>query len=43
MSEYTDIKKNTYEVTQTVIPSDKEKEEMENEIVEALYRIFTQK
>lgn len=42
MTEYTDIKNNTYKITHTVILSD-DKEHTENKIVEALYKIFMNK
>lgn len=41
MSEYTDIKNHTYRVEQTCLASEKEKAQIEAEIVEELYRIFT--
>lgn len=43
MSEYKDKKGNTYTITNTVLLPPEEKERIENEIVEELYRIFTQK
>lgn len=43
MSEYTDEKNNTYKITNTVHLTPEEKEQAENEIVEELYKIFTQK
>ena len=43
MSEYTDLKGNIHEITNTVLASDDEKERMENEVVEQLYEIFTRK
>ena len=42
MSEYTDLKGNIHEITNTVLTSD-DKERIENEIVEQLYEIFTRK
>ena len=42
MSEYTDVKGNTHEVTNIVLSAG-EKEQIENEIVEQLYEIFTRK
>lgn len=43
MSEYTDIKNNTYMITNTVLLTGEEKEQAENEIVEELYKIFARK
>ena len=43
MSEYTDVKGNTHEITNTVLMNDDDKERLENEIVEQLYDIFTHK
>ncbi len=43
MSEYTDTKNNTYKITNTVLLTEEEKEQAENEIVEELYKIFTRK
>lgn len=43
MIEYTDEKNNTYNIKNTVLLTAEEKEQAENEIVEALYKIFTQK
>ncbi len=43
MSEYTDIKNNTYKITNTVLLTGEEKEQAENEIVEELYKIFARK
>ena len=43
MSEYTDAKNNTYKITNTVPLTQEEKEQAENEIVEELYKIFSQK
>ena len=43
MSEYTDLKGNIHEITNTVLTSDDEKERIENEVVEQLYEIFTRK
>ena len=43
MSEYTDEKNNTYKITNTVLLTSEEKEQIENEIVEELYKIFTRK
>ena len=43
MSEYTDIKNNTYKIIeQSRVPSE-EKAHVQNEIVEELYNIFTRK
>lgn len=41
MSEYTDIKNNTYEILQKTLSTDAERECMEEEVVEELYKIFT--
>ena len=43
MSEYTDEKNNTYHIKNTVLLTAEEKEQVENKIVEALYRVFKQK
>ena len=43
MSEYTDIKNNTYMITNTVLLTEEEREHAENEIVEELYKIFARK
>lgn len=43
MSEYTDIKNNTYKITHTILPSVEDKEQQENDIVEELYKIFARK
>ena len=43
MLEFTDVKGNTYEITNTVLMTDEDKERLENEIVEQLYEIFTHK
>lgn len=43
MAEYTDVSGKTYEVTNTVLLTSEEKEQAENEIVDALYEIFTRK
>ena len=40
MCEYTDIKNNTYIITNTLLLSEEEKEQAEKEIVEELYKIF---
>ena len=42
MSEYTDLKGNIHEITNTVLTSE-DKERMENEVVEQLYEIFSGK
>ena len=41
MSEYTDLKGNRHEVKNTVLISSEEKTQIEEEIVEKLYEIFT--
>lgn len=43
MSEYTDIKGNTYKITHTTLLSREDKERTESEIIEELYKIFTRK
>lgn len=43
MKEYTDIKNNTRKITHTTLYSAEEKQELENKIVEELYKIFTKK
>jgi len=43
MSEYTDVKGNVHRITNTVLLSDEEKQQLEDEIVEQLYEIFTRK
>ena len=43
MSEYTDIKNNTYKISHQIRLTDEEREKAENEIVEELYKIFTSK
>ena len=43
MTEYTDIKGNTHEITHTVPLTDEEKAQLEDEIVEQLLEIFTGK
>lgn len=44
MSEYTDIRNNTYKITQqSIILSDKERENAMDDIVEALYNILISK
>lgn len=43
MSEYTDAKNHTYKITNTVLLTAEGKKQAENEIVEALYKIFTHK
>lgn len=43
MSEYTDVKNNTYKVEQKCILSEDERKRAEEEIIEELYRIFTKK
>lgn len=43
MSEYTDEKGNTMQITNTVVLTEEEKECLENEIIEQLYKIFTHK
>ena len=40
-SEYSDCKSNTHKVKHSVIFTEKEKRELEDKIVEDLYRIFT--
>lgn len=43
MSEYTDMKNNTYRIIQHIHSSTNNKEQLENEIVEELYNIFASK
>ena len=43
MQEYTDIKGVSHKITNTELLTDDEKELIENEIVEQLYEIFTNK
>lgn len=43
MSEYTDIKNNTYKIIQRSLDKDKEKEDNEAEIIDRLYYIFINK
>lgn len=43
MSEYTDIKGDVHQITNTVLLTDEEREHLENEIVAQLYEIFTRK
>ena len=41
MTEYKDIKNNTYKLLQRINEADKEKVYTKEEILEALYKIFT--
>lgn len=43
MSEYKDIKNNTYKITHTILASVEDKEQTKKDIVEELYKIFTHK
>ena len=43
LSNYTDVLNNERKVKHSMVLNDKDKEELENEIVEELYRIFTHK
>lgn len=43
MSEYTDLKNNTYKISQSSIVSDLQSERQKEEIIEALYSIFDKK
>ena len=41
MSEYKDLKNNAHEIRQMCVIEESEKEKIEDEIVEELYKIFT--
>lgn len=43
MSEYTDLKNNTYKISQSSIANSSENEKHREEIIEELYRIFDKK
>ena len=42
MATYTDLNKNTFDVRETIEINEEERKKIEEEIVEELYRIFTQ-
>ena len=43
MTEYTDIRNNTYTVIHTTLPSSQDKEYIKSRIVEELFKIFAKK